>query len=126
MKLDIIQSYGEVQLCGGWCSWNDCNQAKWICLNCGYVECERCSEDYEELISTDEQEGWGLTFCRKCGLTITDEFPDAWHNKETLELEYDEDGDLRIARSEWSDYFSINATVPDDATIGTTAFGGNL
>ncbi len=122
MKLNILQNIaGEVQLCGGWCTWSECNKPKWICVYCGYVECDSCSEDYDAIVLTEEQQAFGLAICRNCRrYNSTDEFPDEWSKRKTLKLEYT-DGDLRIAESVWNQ-FTINVTVPDDATIGDTSF----
>ena len=63
----------EVLLCNGHCGWGcgECNSPDWLCLNCGYVECHGCAEDFfmdiEEKLMP-ELEGHGTAnYCRCCG-----------------------------------------------------------
>lgn len=63
-----------VYLCNGHCRWvlHGCWQSGLICLNCGYVECTSCAEDFfnelEEKV-LPHTEGYGIAnYCRNCGV----------------------------------------------------------
>lgn len=106
--LKIIQSLNkdEVRLCSYFCDWNNCDMPKWICLNCGHVECESCLDDWNNLVMLEEQFG-EVYPCRKCHCyNTTDEFPNEWKNRKELKLEWDSDfANWRIAESEWEEYW---------------------
>lgn len=57
---------GEL-LCNGHCNWNKCNQPRWQCKGCGYIECDICFEDgWDEYCNSDcEPE---TVPCRNCGV----------------------------------------------------------
>lgn len=56
MLLQIKQAINkdEIELCNGWCSWETCNIPKWLCIECGQVECDSCIEDYQEIVLTHD------------------------------------------------------------------------
>lgn len=123
MQLQIIQAINknDAQLCGGWCSWENCNQPKWICIYCGYVECESCSADWFDIIMLENQFG-DVYPCRNCRkYNSCDEFPDEWKNRKKLVLAYDKDNDLRIAQSEWENYWK-QYPIKDQYTFGVIKF----
>ena len=78
----------EAELCSTFCNWKTCNIEKWICINCGNVECDDCIEDYNSLILTKDQINENIgCICRKCKLFNTyREFVDEWRNLESLKI----------------------------------------
>lgn len=77
----------DTELCGGFCEWKKCNIPKWICINCGHVECDHCIDDYDNLILTDLQQDEGDTICRKCKLFNSyREFLEEWRKLEALRI----------------------------------------
>lgn len=74
-------------LCYGNCNIDKCKVAKSICLNCGYLECWFCGEDWasiiDELLIPLNMDGNGIYACRNC-FSFNDD-----HYKELTDEEFE-------------------------------------
>ena len=98
MSLQIKQAINkdEIEVCNGWCDWDSCNIMKWLCIQCGNVECDRCIDDHNELVLTKEQIDFGMSICRKCKYYDSfQEYGEFQQLKEVIVV-FDENGDKVI------------------------------